>query len=60
MVHAVIYCMRGWVAFVAFIELSNAIRCFIDEDNFLKSGLFSNSEPVDNDKGGVQFPFHFV
>jgi hypothetical protein len=28
-VHAVIYCMRGWIAFVAFIELSNAIR-FID------------------------------
>ena len=41
MVHAVIYAMRGWIAFVAFIEFSNAIRCFIDEKQFLQGNLFT-------------------
>ncbi|CAG7723847.1 unnamed protein product [Allacma fusca] len=35
MVHPVIYALRGWIAFVAFIEFSNSIRCFIDAKQML-------------------------
>jgi len=41
--------MRGWIAFVAFIELSNAIRCFIDEEKFLQGNVFNSG--ADNEKG---------
>ncbi|CAL8126031.1 unnamed protein product [Orchesella dallaii] len=48
MVHAVIYCMRGWIAFVAFIEFGNAAQCFIDEKQFLSGHIFihDDNEPV--------------
>jgi hypothetical protein len=44
MVHKVIYALRGWLAFVAFIEFSNSIRCFIDEKQFLQGNLFTSEE----------------
>jgi len=49
-VHPVIYAMRGWIAFVAFIELSNAIRCFIDEKDFVQKNVFSSE--LDNEEKG--------
>lgn len=50
MVHAVIYCMRGWIAFVAFIEFGNSVRCFIDDKRFLAGHLFieDDNEPGKN------------
>lgn len=31
-VHRYIYALRGWLAFVAFMDLGTAFRCFLDDD----------------------------
>ncbi|XP_076067898.1 ergosterol biosynthetic protein 28 homolog isoform X2 [Oratosquilla oratoria] len=41
MVHKVIYGLRGWIAFVAFMDLGTAFQCFIDADSFLGSQLYT-------------------
>ncbi len=56
MVHTVIYCMRGWIAFVAFIEFGNAARCFIDEKKFLSANLFIHD---DNEPGELRQKIKF-
>lgn len=57
MVHTVIYCMRGWIAFVAFIEFGNAARCFIDDKKFLAGNLFV---PDDNEPGMFQYSTNYL
>lgn len=57
MVHAVIYCMRGWIAFVAFIEFSNAIRCFIDEEKFLQGNLFNAQDETNKGSSPIIYSF---
>lgn len=41
MVHQVIYALRGWIAFVAFIDMGMAVQCFLDADSFLGSQLYT-------------------
>ncbi|XP_018013462.1 uncharacterized protein LOC108670499 [Hyalella azteca] len=35
MVHRVIYGLRGWIAFVSFLDLGTAVQCFIDTEAYL-------------------------
>ncbi|KAK3861724.1 hypothetical protein Pcinc_032340 [Petrolisthes cinctipes] len=44
MVHQVIYALRGWIAFVAFIDLGTAIQCFLDADSFLGTQLYTDGD----------------
>ncbi|CAM1309785.1 Uncharacterised protein g5245 [Pycnogonum litorale] len=39
-VHWLIYTLRGWLAFVSFMNVGTAFRCFLDDD-FLRNKLFS-------------------
>lgn len=36
-----IYALRGWIAFVAFIDMGMAVQCFLDADSFLGSQLYT-------------------
>lgn len=38
--HGMIYTLRGWIAFVAFMDLGTAVRCFLD-DNFLGNKVYT-------------------
>ena len=38
----VIYGLRGWIAFVSFLDLGTAVQCFIDTDDYLTSLYTAN------------------
>lgn len=40
------YAFRGWIAFVAFMDLGTAVRCFIEKRAFF--GQFANANAVAN------------
>nr|XP_053645188.1 uncharacterized protein LOC128697486 [Cherax quadricarinatus] len=64
MVHQVIYALRGWIAFVAFIDLGMAVQCFLDADSFLGSQLYTAGDiaehvnPAILPSGGSQDMMH--
>lgn len=41
MVHLMIYSLRGWIAFVAFINMATAFRCYLDTDTYLNRDLIA-------------------
>ena len=41
-----IYAFRGWIAFVAFMDLGTAVRSYIEKRSFL-SKAFSDTDFVD-------------
>lgn len=47
-VHRYIYALRGWLAFVAFMDLGTAFRCFLDDD-FLAVKVYN---------AGTVYPVH--
>ncbi|XP_046388800.1 uncharacterized protein LOC124157815 [Ischnura elegans] len=38
--HKLMYTFRGWIAFVAFMDVGTAVRCYIEKRTFLGDGLF--------------------
>ncbi|XP_037072744.1 uncharacterized protein LOC119093837 [Pollicipes pollicipes] len=61
MVHSMIYALRGWIAFVAFISMATAIRCFLDTENYLGKQFFSGGAqytPVTPGLGRIFGTFH--
>lgn len=37
------YAFRGWIGFVAFMDIGTAIRCFIEKRSFLGDHTYSNT-----------------
>ncbi|XP_043197974.1 uncharacterized protein LOC122368269 [Amphibalanus amphitrite] len=63
MVHSMIYALRGWIAFVAFISMATAIRCYLDTENYLGNQLFAGSQkhmPVTPGLGRIFGTFHVL
>ena len=56
MVDRGVYTLRGWLAFVAFLDFAQAVRSWLDKDVFLGSYHFINLNSTamwtDAEKGG--------
>ncbi|CAL4083480.1 unnamed protein product, partial [Meganyctiphanes norvegica] len=48
MLYQVIYGLRGWIAFVAFIDMGMAVQCFMDAEQFLGSHLYTENGVVEH------------
>lgn len=59
MVDRGVYTLRGWLAFVAFLDFAQAVRSWLDKDVFLGSYYFlpqnSSSYATDNVKRNYQY-----
>ncbi|KAG8238242.1 hypothetical protein J437_LFUL018187 [Ladona fulva] len=42
--HKLMYTFRGWIAFVAFMDMGTAVRCYIEKRTFLGDGLYMSEE----------------
>ncbi|XP_047497839.1 uncharacterized protein LOC125044921 [Penaeus chinensis] len=41
--------MRGWIAFVAFIDVGMAVQCYLDADSFLGSQLYTAGDIAEHE-----------
>lgn len=48
------YAFRGWIAFVAFMDIGTAIRCFIEKRSFFGDHSYSNAVSMQYDEEGKQ------
>ncbi|KAF4532828.1 hypothetical protein B566_EDAN002679 [Ephemera danica] len=50
-----VYAFRGWIAFVAFMDLGTAVRCFIEKRTFLDDAVFlaNSTENVNQDPAAL-------
>lgn len=45
-----LYAFRGWIGFVAFMDIGTAIRCFMENRSFLGAHSLLNSNSLDDGK----------
>ncbi|XP_059468836.1 ergosterol biosynthetic protein 28 homolog [Neocloeon triangulifer] len=50
------YAFRGWIAFVAFMDLGTAFRCFIDKRTFLDDVIVVGANATNQAAAGDQDP----
>ena len=48
-----VYTLRGWLAFVAFLDIAQALRCWLDKDTFLGSFMCASPTNCTEEQKGL-------
>ena len=47
----ILYAFRGWIAFIAFMDMGTAVRCFIEKRSILGEHSFTKIDNLTQQRG---------